>query len=371
MKAVILAAGKGERLLPLTEAIPKVMLPVANKPILQHNLEQLAGIAEEVILVVGYREEAIRQHFGSSFNGMRVKYVTQKEQLGTGHALQQAEPLLDGRFVLLMGDNLYSRADIERCMRHELSILVKEVENPGIFGVCTVRNGLLIDMVEKPRRPPSNLINTGLYVLDRRIFDHRHRKTGRGEYEAVDAVRELCKRDKIHAVEAKDYEYITYPWDLLSVNEKVLRKTGSLIDKSARISDRARIEGPVAIGRNAELKDCVIRPFTSIGDGAIIGNFVEIKGSVIMEGTRIPHLSYIGDSVIGSRCNLGAGTKVANLRFDDRPVKMMVKGKLVDSGRRKLGCVMGHNVKTGINVSILPGAVIKSGSAIYPGTSYK
>ena len=121
------------------------------------------------------------------------------------------------------------------------------------------------------------------------------------------------------------------------------------------------------IGKNAELKNCVVRAYSVIGDNSVIGNFVEIKNSIVMEGTKIPHLSYVGDSVIGRNCNFGAGTKIANLRFDDDGVKVNVKGKLVDSGRRKLGCFMGDGVKTGINVSIMPGACIGPGARLAPG----
>lgn len=371
MKALILAAGKGERLWPLTETVPKVMLPLANKPILQYNLEQLSGLAEEIILVVGYKEEMIRHHFGDRFKGTKIRYVTQKEQLGTGHAIKQAEKFLDGRFMVLMGDNLYGRADIEKCMRHKLSILVGKSEDPGSFGVCTVKNGLLKDIIEKPRKPPTDIVNTGLYVLDGRIFGGKAEKTERGEYEIVDAIRDVCRREEIHAIRASDYDFITYPWDLLRANENLLKKSGPVIDSSAKISKKAVIQGPVAIGKNVELNNCVIRPYTSVGEGSVIGNFVEIKNSIIMRNTKIPHLSYVGDSVIGQNCNFGAGTKVANLRFDDKPVKMMVKGKLMDSGRRKMGCIMGDNVKTGINVSLLPGSMIKPGSHINPGIAFR
>lgn len=371
MQALILAAGKGERLRPLTETRPKVMLPVANKPILQHNLEQLSGIAEEIIIVVGYKAGTIRKHFGSSFGGTKIRYVTQTEQLGTGHAIRQAEKFLRDRFLVLMGDNLYSRHDIDLCMHHDLCILVKPVENPSIFGVCMVSNGLLTDIVEKPKTPVSKLANAGLYVLDKRIFEHKPNLTARGEYEIVDSIKEVCRLAPMHAIEAADFDYITYPWDLLRVNESVLKKSGSVIDKGAKISKDTRISDPVAIGKGAELKNCVIRPYTCIGDSAVIGNFVEIKNSIIMENTKIPHLSYVGDSVIGSNCNFGAGTKIANLRFDDKPVKTRVKGRVVDSGMRKLGCMMGDNVKTGINVSIMPGAMIPPGSYINPGSVFK
>ena len=271
----------------------------------------------------------------------------------------------------MMGDNLYERGVIEKCLKHDASILTRKVDNPKIFGICTVKDGLLKDIVEKPDKPQSNLANAALYVLDKRIFEYSPKKTERGEYEIVDVVTDMAQKSKVHVIETDDCEFITYPWDILRVNEKILGKSGTVIDKSAKISKEAKVEGPVVIGKNAELKNCVVRPYSVIGDGAVIGNFVEIKNSIIMENTRIPHLSYIGDSVIGRNCNFGAGTKIANLRFDDGNVKVVVKGEKVDSGRRKLGCFMGDNVKTGINVSVLPGAMIESGSLLEPGKTFK
>ena len=107
MKAVVLAAGKSTRTYPLTLTRPKPLLEVANKPILQHNLESLSGLIDEVILVVGYRKEMIKERFGEEFNGIKLTYVEQKEQLGTGHALLHAEGYVSGRFLVLMGDDIY------------------------------------------------------------------------------------------------------------------------------------------------------------------------------------------------------------------------------------------------------------------------
>lgn len=371
MQAVILAAGKGERMRPLTDSMPKVMLPVANKPILQHSLEALRGLVNEVILIVGYRHEDIRSYFGTDFMGMDITYVMQDKQLGTGHALLQAKPFVKGKFLFMMGDNLYERNDIKECLRHDYSILTRKVDNPRIFGICEARNSLLVGIEEKPEHPKSDLANAALYVLDRRIFEQGMKKSRRGEYEVVDAVNSLAQETDIHVVESERCEFLTYPWDLLRVNEYLLKKGAGSIDKSAKISKDARIEQPVIIGKNAEIRNAVIRPYTVIGDNAVIGNFVEIKNSIIMQGTKIPHLSYLGDSVIGRNCNFGAGTKVANLRFDDATVKVKIKGKKVDSGRRKLGCIMGDNVKTGINASIMPGDVIKTGSFVEAGKTHK
>lgn len=371
MKAVILAAGKGERLRPLTENIPKVMLKVANKPLLEHNLEQLVGLVDEVVLVVGYHAEVIKSYFGSLFSKIKITYVTQEKQLGTGHAVKQAEKHLTSKFLLMMGDNLYNAEDIKKCLSYDFSILVKEADNPSIFGVCKVKNGLLTSITEKPKVPLSNLVNTGLYVLDKSVFKTEISLSKRKEFEIVDSLNLLAKDKDIHTVRAKEFDHITYPWDLLRINESILKKTGPVIDKSAKISKEARIEGPVVIGKYAEIKDCVIRAYSSIGEGCVIGNNVEVKNSIISDNTKVPHLSYIGDSVLGSNCNLGAGTNIANLRFDDKSVKVKVKGEIVDTGRRKLGCIMGDMVKTGVNASIMPGTLIKSKTMINPGTVYK
>ena len=131
------------------------------------------------------------------------------------------------------------------------------------------------------------------------------------------------------------------------------------VGKNSVIRSGAYIEGPVFIGDDCVIgPNCYIRPHTVIMDSCKIGNAVEVKNSIIMSGTHIGHLSYLGDSIIGENCNFGAGTKVANLRFDDHEVKIEVKNNMVNSGRRKFGCIMGDNVKTGINVSIMPGRSI-------------
>jgi bifunctional UDP-N-acetylglucosamine pyrophosphorylase/glucosamine-1-phosphate N-acetyltransferase len=137
------------------------------------------------------------------------------------------------------------------------------------------------------------------------------------------------------------------------------------VGKGTKILPGAYIQGPAIIGENCEIgPNCYIRPSTCIGEHCKIGAGVEIKNSIIMNRTNVPHLSYVGDSVIGERCNLGAGTKVANLRLDEKEVNVIVDGKRTASGRRKLGVIMGDDVKTGINASIDVGTVIGEGTAI-------
>lgn len=211
--------------------------------------------------------------------------------------------------------------------------------------------------------------------------------SSRGEIELPDAVLALAKHTgrvytvKLNAGECLD---IGKPWDLLKANERYLRFVKSkvegrvdsgahlfgpiVVEPTARVLDGAYIEGPAFIGSGSEIgPNCYIRPFTSLGKNVKVGNCCEIKNSIIMDGSKVAHLSYVGDSFIGENCNLGAGTITANIRFDRRSVEVMVKGKLVDSGQRKLGVFLGDNVQTGINVSLMPGIKVGPNSIIDPG----
>jgi bifunctional UDP-N-acetylglucosamine pyrophosphorylase/glucosamine-1-phosphate N-acetyltransferase len=202
MQAVILAAGEGTRLRPLTYQTPKPLLEVAGKPILQYNLEHLKGLIEEAVLVIGYKGDQIRNFFGTQFHGIPIRYAHQKDRLGTANAVAQVESLVTGRFLVLMGDNIYHHDDIKRCLQYELAALAMEVDDPSKYGVFVVEDHLIRDVVEKPSEPVSRLANTGLYVLTEEIFDEiRHlKKTDRAEYEFTDALRGLSKKRDVHCV---------------------------------------------------------------------------------------------------------------------------------------------------------------------------
>jgi NDP-sugar pyrophosphorylase family protein len=217
MQVVILAAGEGTRLRPLTYETPKPLLPVAGKPILQHTLEQLKGIASEVILVIGYLGDKILKHFGERFEDIRLHYVWQREQLGTAHALAQVEHLIKGRFILIMGDNIYHHDDIVRCTEYPLCVLATEVDDASQLGVFLTEGNVIKAIIEKPKQFVSNLANTALYVFDQRIFEEIRNlgKTERNEYELPDALRALCKRDTVYLVKVTKYWIpIAYEADL-------------------------------------------------------------------------------------------------------------------------------------------------------------
>lgn len=372
---------------PLTNARPKAMLPIANKPILEHLLIEgrKAGIGE-FVLVVGYcAEQVLQDYFGNGKRwGISVAYCEQRSQLGTADAIRMAEGMIDGNFLVMNGDVLVSREDISRLVSNvgnTMSLI--EVGDPSGLGVVEVRGGRVVRIHEKTERPPTRLANAGLYLFTPDIFHaiRQLKKSPRGEYEITDSLNYLIEAGhQVSYQEIKQWLNLSYPWDLLSANESLVSKIkpqnfgtleenvvtrGSVsIGKGTTIRSGAYIVGPVIIGEGCEVgPNCYIRPNTSIGDGCYIGAAVEVKNSIIMKGSKLPHHNYVGDSIVGEQCNLGAGTKIANLRLDKKNIQ--VAG--IDTGRRKLGAIIGDRVETGINASINVGCVIGNNTFVGPG----
>lgn len=396
MKAVVLVAGKGTRMEPLTSDCPKVMLQVANKPVIEHILDAAieAGI-EGFVLITGYLEEQIKAYFGDGSKwGVSIDYVQQKEQLGTANAIGYAKGHVEGAFLVLNGDMLIGKQDLKTLVsrKEEAVICVKEVENPSDFGVLETENGKVVRIIEKPKNPPTNLANAGIYLFRESIFDFidKTKPSIRNEFEITDSIQMLIDSGAPVGYNPLEDSWIDvgYPWDLLKANEHLLKdlkrscegtvepnvtlKGEVVIGKGSLIRSGAYIEGPVVIGENCDIgPNCFIRPSTAIGNRVRIGNAVEVKNTIVMEGTHIGHLSYVGDSIIGRRCNFGAGTKIANLRHDGKNIKVMLKGRIIDSGRRKLGVIMGDDVHTGINTSINIGVTMAKGRITLPGEIVK
>jgi len=381
---------------PLTSDCPKVMLQVTNKPILEHILNSAiqAGI-EGFVFITGYLEQQIREYFGDGSKwGVRIDYVQQKEQLGTANAIGYAKGHVEEAFLVLNGDMLIGQEDLKALLSRteEAVICVKEVENPSDFGVLEVENNKVVRIIEKPKNPPTKLANAGVYLFRESIFDFidRTQASVRKEFEITDSIQMLIDSGAAVGYSPLEGRWIDigYPWDLLKANERLLKdlkgryegtvepnatiKGEVVIGKGTAIRNGSYIEGPVIIGENCDIgPNCFIRPSTAIGNNARVGNAVEIKNTIIMEGTHVGHLSYVGDSIIGRRCNFGAGTKVANLRHDGKNIKVRMKGKILDSGRRKLGVIMGDDVHTGINTSINVGVMIEKGKYTSPGEIVK
>lgn len=172
-QAVLMAAGLGTRLLPLTLTTPKPMLDVAGRPILEYTFDALPTSVEEVIVVVGHLKEKIIGHFGDSWRGRRLTYVEQTELKGTGHALASCRHLLRGRFYVLNGDDLYEAADLQAMAEHEQAILAKAATEACVIGaLITDETGNLREIVEGAEVAPGALINVGAYLLDEGFFGY-------------------------------------------------------------------------------------------------------------------------------------------------------------------------------------------------------
>ncbi len=386
MKAVILAAGEGNRMRPLTYTRPKVMLPIANKPILEHLLLEAkkAGI-EEFILVTGYHDEQVRDYFGNGAKwGLNIAYCNQRRQLGTADALKIVKGLVEGNFLLINGDIIVSGEAIQNLAKKSANtISIVEVKDTRDLGIVAVKQNRVVNIYEKTEKPPSHLANAGLYLFTPDIFQAvaHTEKSPRGEYEITASLQLLIDRGQpILAQKIGYWLDLSYPWDLLPANEFLLstiraQNRGEIeanvtikgtvaIGADSIIRSGSYLVGPIVIGAGCDLgPDCYIRPHSAIGDNCHIGYGVEIKNSIIMADTKIPHLSYVGDSIIGQECNLGAGTKIANLRLDKRDI--MVSG--VATQRRKLGAIIGDQVETGINVSLNVGSIIGNNTHLGPG----
>lgn len=390
MQAVIMAAGKSTRTWPLTLTRPKPLLPIMSKPLLAHQLRALRGVADEAVIIIGYLGDMIRDHFGDSFEGIALRYVEQQEQRGTGHAVLQASGIVTGPFLALNGDDLYAPEDLRELARTPNVALVRQVEQPERFGVYEIDDhNKVISLEEKPERPRSNLANVGAYSLTPRIFEllNKVQPSPRGEIEITDALKELAWREALYVVHASGYYLsIGYPWHLLEAN--VYWLDHFLTDsREGTISPLAVIEGPVHIGKNTVVRpgvviegpayigdnctlgpNCWIRPYTTVGNGCRIGQASEIKGSLLFEGVAASHQNYVGDSIVGAYANLGCGTSTANVRHDAATIKTFVKDTFVDTGRKKMGAVIGDHVHTGINTSIYPGRKIWPHQTTLPGS---
>jgi bifunctional UDP-N-acetylglucosamine pyrophosphorylase/glucosamine-1-phosphate N-acetyltransferase len=398
MKAAVLAAGEGTRLLPITATRPKHLIKVGGKPLLEHCLNALkaAGI-KEVVIVVYYMADMIRTYFDDGKKlGMKIEYVEQEAVLGTGNAVTVVESLMQEDFMVVNGDVLFD-ADVVKKVndthtkeRPAATMAVVPVDNPENYGVVELENEHVKRIIEKPshEQAPTNLANAGIYVFSMEIFAKLKQTTqsSRGELEIPDALSLLINETRpVTAVkiDAKQWLEIGRPWDLLEANRWVLTKmrhkvNGNIengahllgpvtVAETARVRSGAYIEGPVFIDEESDVgPNCYIRPYTSIGKKVRVGNACEVKNSILMDHDHVGHLSYIGDSIIGEKCNLAAGTITANYRLDGKAVKMMVKDRISDTGRRKLGVVLGDEVKTGINALFMPGIKVGNDSWIGP-----
>ena len=386
MQAVVLAAGQGTRMRPLTETVPKPMLPVADRPLAAHTPDAPVDAgATELVFVVGYGADSVRGYFGDEYRGIPVAYAVQEEQLGTAHAVAAARDHLDGPFAVLNGDNLYDAGGIASLFAAAPSVAGYRVPDPTSYGVLSTDDRRVTGIVEKPDEPPSDLANAGAYAFPAEAEGWLDvGQSERGEYEITDVLERVIREYDTTVVEVERWMDVGRPWELLEANEWKLsdldrRVDGEVhadaelrgavvVEEGAVVESGVVIEGPALVRTGADVgPNAYVRGATLLAEDVHVGHGVEVKNSVVMSGAAVPHLSYVGDSLVGPNVNLGAGTQVANLRHDDEPVRQTVKGERVSTGRRKYGVVAGPGAKTGINTSLYPGVVLSAGATTLPG----
>jgi len=368
MRAIILAAGEGVRLRPLTSYMPKVMLPVGNKPILEYVVESLRsnGI-KEITMVVGYKSDRIKQYFGNGAEfGVHIDYVEQKKQLGTAHALYQAK--LDEEFLLLFGDNIVGERCVKELLNTKINTIIGAHSNKiSVYGIVETVNGK-IKIVRKSWGNEA-IAFTGMGHFDGEIFRIIEEKMRDGIYNLPEILNDMDISLKIVDCEWKD---AIYPWDLIELNSHSLRRNvrklagkieestiiGNVeIGENTRIGAGSYIKGNVKIGKNCEIgPNSVIIGDTSIGNGVRIGALSYIENSLIMDDASIGEGAYLKDSVIGRESWIG----VKFTGLSGRATKIL-KGEVIDvSG----GIIVGDGAYIGSSVVIHPGVMIGSNARI-------
>ncbi len=365
MPAVVLAAGQGQRLAPLTNKRPKPMLPVANRPLLEYVLAAIAeaGI-EEAIFVVGYRQERIRNHFEDGDDwGVELTYVEQSNQLGTGHAILQVEPVVDGSFLVLNGDRIIEPRLIEEVSEHSdpPALSVTRASFPSTFGVIEETNGRLAGIEEKPIDPsPTASINAGVYKFDERIFN-AIRAT-----DPVDGELQITATLDRDAGEVELVRYdgtwldVTFLWDLLPVNEDRIQEVGHVakdiwtVGETSLAPDVA-IDGGVHIGPGA-----AVCGGTAIGENARVGPHTVLLRSVIFEDAMIRSGAVLHETIVGANATVGP-----NVTVGGGPAQLSVEGRVHDDVA--LGAVVGDNADVGAGAVLAPGTIIGEDATVEAG----
>jgi glucose-1-phosphate thymidylyltransferase len=371
MKAVILAAGEGKRLRPFTENMPKVMLPVANKPILEYVFDAVrhCGI-DEIIVVVGYKKEVIMEYF-KNYKGIKINYVVQDKQLGTAHALLQAKNSLNDSFIVLPGDNIIYQNSISKLINDdsEYTILIKKHPHPSKYGVVFIESTVLKELVEKPKEELGKFISTGIYKLPYQIFEEIEQSASQGIYTLSSIIQSVIDKNKIvNTIQADVWMDIVYPWDLISVNETMIHhsptSTSGKIEKGVVLKDAVSIGdettiysgcyivGPVVIGSGCEIGPNVcIFPSTTIGNNSIIRPFCEIRNSIIMEDVHVNSNSFISHSIIAK------GNIIGN-NFSSITGEATIETENEFKKLKNIGSMIGEDCLIGSNVVVEPGIII-------------
>ena len=361
MNAVLLAAGEGRRLGPLTERRPKPMIPVGNQPILESVLEAAIGAGvENFVFVVGHAQERIQSHFESGDDwGVNIQYVVQDHRLGAAHALSQVESMVDGHFLTLHGDQLIDETLISRLVERwngteRPTMAAVQSDRPTEYGAVEVNGENVRSVSKAPTDDPPFLVNAGAYVFDDRVFDviRDIKETADGDFGMATALQQLADQGLLSAVLHRGpWLDLTYPWDLLRTNQALLHghSTDGIHDgvhETAVVSEDVALDTDASVGPHATLLSG-----TSVGRNARIGANAVLSNCIVFDGARIGDGAVLHDCIIGEAASVGP-----NVTVEGGPARVI----LDDTVHRKvdLGGVVADRARLGGNVTVTPGTVV-------------
>jgi len=376
--AVVLAAGEGIRLRPLTANRPKPMLPAGTRPILEHVLNALidAGV-DDIHLVVGYQANRVRSHFGPTYRNIPLTYHTQSNQLGSGHALLQARDGPTDSFLLVNGDQIIDHRIVDAVTQaHSGTATMAVVEGPEAvdYGAVRLSGNEITELVEQPNTGEFRLFNAGVYAFSPQIFETLDElSVDRGELPLTDAIQALIT-DSNHTVEAVRTDHFwmdaTHPWDLLALSRELLARgwvdapetnTDCYVHESANVHSDATLVGPVVVDSDVIIEaGAVVGPYAAIGASSTVGAGSVLSDVVVDTDTTIGPNTTALELVAGQGCDIGVA-----LTVEGGPADVVLDEQVhsdVD-----LGGVIADRVTLGGNAALEPGALIGPGATIGTG----
>jgi UDP-N-acetylglucosamine diphosphorylase / glucose-1-phosphate thymidylyltransferase / UDP-N-acetylgalactosamine diphosphorylase / glucosamine-1-phosphate N-acetyltransferase / galactosamine-1-phosphate N-acetyltransferase len=383
MQAVILAAGESSRFYPFNDS-HKSLVKIMGKTILEHTLDSIknSGISDVIVVISDNRVKDLI----SNQLGLSIKYVVQKNHGGMGEALLSAEKYIKSDFFLIapyhFDFNKFEKLLISKKKKaSDIVLLAKKINESALLnriGVLKLDGEKVVDIVEKPTKgtEPSDLGIIGIYFLNK-LFVENLKTQPKDHYSFEKSISSFAKKADVRfAITDIENVSLKYPWEILTFKDRLfsdLKKytansasiapsaqiSGEVyVDEGAKIMENVVIKGPCYIGKNAYVgNNAILRQGVDLGENSVIGANMEFKNTLMMENSKV-HSGFIGDSIIGRNCRVGAGFNTANVRLDRATVKVEVKGEKIDTGLKSLGMMVGEGARIGIKSSSMPGKII-------------
>ncbi|MCL4376366.1 sugar phosphate nucleotidyltransferase [Candidatus Parvarchaeota archaeon] len=384
MQTLILAAGESSRFWPFSEICHKSLLKVGNKTLLEQTID---GVKDnEVIIIVNPKTKLSDE----VTKNKRIKIVIQEEPKGMADAIIKAKPEIKDDFLVIMPYYVNIKDYIQKLSKVKApAVAVKKYEDGDekTHGIARIEKNKIIEIREKEKFDYAGYSIVGIYKLNKEIIN-RLEKIQNPEYTFEDLLNEIAKTNGLNYFEADNLPSLKYVSDLLSIKRfvysnikqkkrsespakknNVFIETSVVIGKNVKIGNNVSIKGETYIGDNSFIGDNALIRDSIIGENTEIGFGTEIARSIVMDNTHI-HSGFVGDSIIGQNCRLGANFITGNRRIDRKSIRIEIK-EGYDTGLTRLGVIMGYNVKTGINTSVMPGTLVGNNSIIGSNTEIK